>query len=141
MVIDTSALLCILQDEPERRDFNRLIESADFCRISTATFVEASIVVEARYGTDGTRDLDLLMAKAGIEQVPLNEEQAGLARRAFRLYGKGRHPAGLNYGDCFSYALARSLEQPLLFKGDDFTKTDIGPAAGRTQVTNYVKMG
>ncbi len=87
-------------------------------------------MVEARYGTDGTRDLDLFMARAGIVQVPLDEEQANLARRAFRLYGKGRHPAGLDFGDCFSYALAKSMEQPLLFKGDDFSKTDIEPAAG-----------
>jgi ribonuclease VapC len=128
MVIDTSALVAILQNEPERRTFNQLIDSAETCVISTANFVEVSIVVEARYGTDGVRDLDLFLSKAGIAQIPLDEEQAHLARLAFRRYGKGRHPAGLNFGDCFAYALAQSMGEPLLFKGDDFSGTDIARA-------------
>jgi ribonuclease VapC len=127
MVIDPSALLAILQDEPERRTFNEAIESADTRSLSTAGFVELSIVIEARYGPDGVRDLDLFLSKGGIGLVAVDSDQAHLARRAFRQYGKGRHPAGLNFGDCFSYALAKSLGEPLLFKGDDFTRTDLQP--------------
>lgn len=128
MVIDTSALLAILQDEPERRAFNEAIEAAESCAISTATFVETSIVIESRYGADGVRDLDLLISKASIALVAVDAEQAELARTAFRRFGKGRHAAGLNYGDCFSYALAKSLGEPLLYKGGDFSLTDVGSA-------------
>ena len=125
MVIDTSALLAILQNEPERRMFNKAIEAADTRLISTASFVEVSIVIESRYGPDGIRDLDLFLSKAEIELVPVDSDQAFEARQAFRQYGKGRHTAGLNFGDCFSYALAKSLGEPLLFKGEDFSKTDL----------------
>ena len=125
MVIDTSALLGILQNETERRTFNESIEEAGSRSLSTASFVEVSMIVESRYGADGVRDLDLFIAKAQITLVPVDAEQAHLARQAFRQYGKGRHPAGLNFGDCFSYALARSQGEPLLFKGNDFGKTDI----------------
>jgi ribonuclease VapC len=127
MVIDTSAVLAVLQNEPERRAFNEAIEAAERRAMSTATFVETSIVIEARYGADGLRDLDLFIAKAGIDLVPVDVEQANAARRAFSEYGRGRHPAGLNYGDCFSYALAKVLGAPLLFKGDDFVRTDVAP--------------
>ncbi|MBI5441082.1 MAG: type II toxin-antitoxin system VapC family toxin [Deltaproteobacteria bacterium] len=125
MVIDTSAVLAILQDEPERRRFNEAIEAADSVRISAATFVEVSIVVEVRYGAEGLRDFDLFVARAGIELVPVDREQAHEARLAFNRFGKGRHPAGLNYGDCFAYALARTLAEPLLYKGADFAQTDL----------------
>ncbi len=125
MVIDTSALLAILQNEPERRKFNEAIEAAETRSMSTASFLETSMIVESRYGADGVRDLDLLIAKAKVSLVPVDEDQAHLARQGFQKYGKGRHPAGLNYGDCFSYALARSLELPLLFKGNDFSQTDV----------------
>jgi ribonuclease VapC len=125
MVLDTSAILAILQDEPERRKFNEAIETAETRSLSTASFVECSMILESRYGADGVRDLDLFIAKAQVSLVAVDEEQADLARRAFRKYGKGRHPAGLNFGDCFSYALARSLGEPLLFKGNDFSQTDI----------------
>jgi len=125
MVIDTSALLAILQNKPERRSFNAAIESADTRMISTATFVEASIVIGARYGSDGLRDLDLFIAKAAIELVPVDVDQAHEARDAHARFGKGRHPAGLNFGDCFSYALARVLGEPLLFEGEDFAQTDV----------------
>jgi ribonuclease VapC len=83
------------------------------------------MVIEARKGAEGLRDLDLLIERAGVEFVPVDREQGSLARRAFSRFGKGRHPAGLNYGDCFAYALARHLGEPLLFKGDDFVKTDV----------------
>jgi ribonuclease VapC len=125
MVIDTSAVLAILQDEPERRAFNEAIEAAEQRAMSTATFVESSIVIEARYGADGLRDLDLFIAKAGVELVPVDVEHANAARRAFSEFGRGRHPAGLNYGDCFSYALAKVLRAPLLCKGADFAQTDV----------------
>ena len=125
MVLDSSAVLAILQNEPERRTFNEAIETAEMRTISTASFVESSMIIESRYGADGVRDLDLFIAKAQITLVPVDIEQAHIARQAFRQYGKGRHPAGLNFGDCFSYALARSRTEPLLFKGDDFTQCDI----------------
>lgn len=124
MVIDTSVLLAILQDEPERRAFNEAIEAADSRVMSVANFVETSIVIEVRYGAEGLRDLDLFLDRSGIELAPVDVEQAREARLAFSRYGKGRHPAGLNYGDCFAYALARVRREPLLFKGADFSRTD-----------------
>jgi ribonuclease VapC len=127
MVIDTSALLAILADEPERGMFVEAIEAAASRLISTATFVEISIVLEARHGAEGVRDLDLFLNRAEIELVAVDDEQAHAARRAFTRFGKGRHPAGLNYGDCFSYALATVAAEPLLFKGQDFAQTDIEP--------------
>jgi len=125
MVIDTSAVLAILQNEPERRKLNEAIEAAESRSLSTASFVECSMILESRYGADGTRDLDLFVSKAQVSLVPVDEEQADIARRAFRKYGKGRHPAGLNFGDCFSYSLSRVLNEPLLFKGSDFSQTDV----------------
>jgi len=125
MVIDTSAMLAILQDEPERRTLNEAIEAADARSMSVATFVELSIIMEARAGANGVRDLDLFIERAGIELVTVDEEQARTARRAYTRYGKGRHKAGLNFGDCFSYALASVLGESLLDKGDDFRSTDL----------------
>ncbi len=116
MVIDTSALLAILQNEPERRAFNEAIEAAETRLLSAASFVEISMIVESRYGADGMRDLDLFIAKAQLELVAVDVEQAHLARQAFRNFGKGRHPAGLNFGDCFSYALARSVARRFFTK-------------------------
>jgi len=125
MVIDTSALVAILQREPETRAFIEAIESAERCVMSTASFVESSMVIESRYGPDGTRDLDLFISKARIELVAVDEDQAHAARDAFRRYGKGRHAAGLNFGDCFAYALAKVSGSPLLCKGTDFPMTDV----------------
>ncbi len=127
MVIDTSALLAILLDEPERRRLNEAIEAADSRRMSVATFVEVSIVLETRYGAEGVRDLDLFIERAGIELVPVDVEQARVARSAFGRYGKGRHRAALNTGDCFTYALAHVLGEPLLFQGEHFSRTDLRP--------------
>jgi ribonuclease VapC len=127
MVIDTSAVLAILLNEPERRAFNEAIEAAEARVLSAASFVEASIVIESRFGTEGLRDLDLFIGRAGIEIAAFDAEQAHVARRAFSRFGKGRHQAGLNYGDCFAYALAAVREEPLLYKGDDFRHTDITP--------------
>jgi len=125
MVIDTSALVSILQDEAERRSFTEAIERAASRVMSVANFVEVSIVVESRYGAEGLRDLDLLIDRAQIELAPVDLEQARVARHAFTRFGKGRHPAGLNFGDCFAYALSIVLGEPLLFKGDDFPHTDL----------------
>lgn len=125
MVIDTSVLLAILQDEPERRSFNEAIEAASTRVMSVASFVEVSMVVESRYGAEGLRDLDFFITRAKIDLIGVDVEQARVACRAFSRFGKGRHPAGLNYGDCFAYALAIVLGQPLLFKGDDFSQTDV----------------
>jgi ribonuclease VapC len=125
MVIDTSALIAILNAEPERRLFIEAIESTDSRHMSVATFVESSIVIEARHGAEGLRDLDRFVNRGGIELVVLDVEQSQLARTAFSRFGKGRHRAALNYGDCFSYALAMFLGEPLLCKGDDFIHTDL----------------
>jgi ribonuclease VapC len=96
--------------------------------ISAASFVEASMVIEARFGAAGLQDLDLLVSKADIEIASVDAEQALIARRAFSRFGNGRHPAGLNFGDCFAYALAEARGEPLLFKGIDFAQTDIESA-------------
>ena len=93
--------------------------------LSAATLLEVALVIEARKGSLGGRDLDLLISKAKIEVVPVDEHQVGEARRAWRRFGRGRHAAALNYGDLFSYALSRTTGEPLLFKGEDFTRTDV----------------
>ncbi len=128
MVIDTSAIVAILHGEPERRAFIERIETADARRMSVATWVELTIVIEAKYGSPGTRDLDRFTSRADIALVPVDSEQGHLARAAFSRFGKGRHRAGLNFGDCFSYALAMVVGEPLLFKGDDFGHTDVAIA-------------
>jgi ribonuclease VapC len=125
MVIDSSALIAILCDEPERYDFNRKIEADSRRLISTGSVLETSIVLEKRYGEEAYRELDFFILKAAIDICAFDTEQLEIARRAYRQYGKGRHPASLNYGDCFSYALAKQTGEPLLFKGNDFTQTDI----------------
>lgn len=125
MVIDTSALVAILQNEPERGEFTSAIEETESRVMSAVSFVETSMVIESRYGSDGRRDLDLLVRKARLELVSVDTDQAQIARDAFSRYGKGRHPARLNLGDCFAYALAKALDEPLLCKGTDFKRTDI----------------
>lgn len=125
MVIDTSALLAILLDEPERLVFTVAINQADARRLSVASFVEASMVLEARIGPESAGDLDDFLTHASIDVEPATVLQGRLAARAFARFGKGRHPARLNFGDCFAYALAKEVDEPLLFKGDDFAKTDV----------------
>ena len=125
MVLDTSALIALLTMEPESARLAAAVESDATRLISAATVVEAGLVIEARYGPDGGRELDLLIAKAGLSIEAVTAEQADVAREAWRRFGKGRHSAGLNFGDCFSYALAKVSGEPLLFKGDDFNQTDI----------------
>lgn len=130
MIVDTSAILAILLSEKEADEFTECLLKAGDSRISAVSFVEASIIAESRGGDGSVRQLDALMRKVGIAIEPVSEEQALSARQAFSDFGKGRHPAGLNLGDCFSYALARVAGEPLLFKGNDFRKTDILPGNG-----------
>jgi ribonuclease VapC len=129
MVVDTSALIALLSIEPESARLAVAIESDGTRLISAATVVEAGLVIESRYGSVGGHELDLLIAKAGLSIEAVTAEQAEVAREAWRRFGKGRHSAGLNFGDCFSYALAKVTGEPLLFKGHDFTHTDISATA------------
>lgn len=128
MVVDTSALVAVLFEEPERDAFIALLADADDPLISAATLLEASIVVRAKTGHEGIVDLDDLLSAAAVRCVAVDLTQAHAARDAFARYGKGRAPAGLNFGDCFAYALAKTSSRPLLFKGSDFSQTDIAPA-------------
>jgi len=125
MIIDTSALMCILLGEPEAEDCARAI-AADWKRLLSAfSALEAAIVIEAKKGDDGGRELDLLLCRTEIEIVPFEGKQFEVARQAWKNYGKGRHPAGLNIGDCCAYALSKVAGEPLLFKGEDFSQTDV----------------
>lgn len=125
MVIDTSAIVAILFDEPERSRFIHQIKIAEKRLISASTLLECEIVVQARKGISGRNQLELFIHEAQIIVVPFDQAQVNLAIRAWQEYGKGQHPAGLNFGDCFSYALAKATGEPLLFKGVDFVQTDI----------------
>jgi ribonuclease VapC len=125
MVVDTSALLAIFLAEPERKPFLESILQAETRMISTATLLETGIVLEARRGESAGREFDLFVVRANLQIVPVDSDHAEIARSAWRKYGKGRHPAGLNFGDCFAYALAKASGEPLLAKGNDFALTDI----------------
>jgi ribonuclease VapC len=132
MIVDTSALLAILRDEPEARSFAEAIAQATTRRISAANFLEAAVVIDASRDPVASRRYDDLLKAAEIAVEPVTEEQARLGREAYRDFGKGSgHPAQLNFGDCFAYALAKVTGEPLLFKGDDFSRTDVTPATGR----------
>ena len=128
MVVDTSALVAVLLGESERDVLIALLAEAEDPLISAATLVEASIVMLAKSGDAGLADLDELLAAAAVRCIAVDSVQAELARDAFVRFGKGRTSAGLNFGDCFSYALAKATARPLLFKGSDFSDTDITPA-------------
>lgn len=125
MVVDTSAFIAILFAEPEGVAFMAAIAAAEHVRVSAASAFEVSIVAVGRSGPAIESEVDALFARCGAEIVPLNLEHLQWARHAYRIFGKGYHPARLNFGDCFSYALAKATGEPLLFKGDDFAKTDI----------------
>ena len=125
MILDTSALIAILADEADSELYIDAMSRAQHCRISAANFVELSIVIEGQFGAEVLRQCEALFRGAAIVIEPVTVEQAYTARQAFHDFGKGRHPAALNYGDCFAYALAKSSGEPLLFKGEDFKKTDI----------------
>jgi ribonuclease VapC len=128
MIVDTSAVIAILYGEPETRDFVERIHAADVCRISVANHVELAMVVESQLGPDGARQAEAFLRRAAVVVEPVTLEQGEFARQAFLDFGKGRHRAGLNFGDCFAYALAKATGEPLLFKGDDFALTDIRAA-------------
>ena len=125
MVIDTSALLAIFLAEPERKPFLDSILQSETRMISAANVLETGTVLEARRGESAGREFDLFLVRANLQIVSVDSEQAEIARSAWRKYGKGRHPAALNFGDCFAYALAKSSGEPLLAKGTDFVATDI----------------
>jgi len=128
MVIDTSAIVAIAFNEPEAPLFEQRIAEDPIRLISAATILEAAMVIETRLGEAGGSELDLWLHRIGVEIVAVEPEHADQARRAWRRYGKGRHRAGLNFGDCFSYALAALSGEPLLFKGNDFSETDVRQA-------------
>lgn len=129
MIVDTSALVAILRQEEDAAAFARILERADGALMSAASYLELSIVIDGDRNPVASAAVDDLIAVARIEIAPVTAVQARLAREAYRRYGRGSgHPARLNYGDCFSYALARDRALPLLFKGDDFPHTDIIPA-------------
>jgi len=129
MIVDTSAMVAVLFEEPEMPVIAQAMELAEECRISAANFLETCIVIDGRRDPVVSRGLDDLMTTAGIVIEPVDEQQALLARAAYRDFGKGSgHPAQLNFGDCFAYALARHKGEPLLFKGADFTHTGIASA-------------
>jgi ribonuclease VapC len=125
MIVDTSALVAILYREPEAASFVECIHYAETARVSVANYVELSMVVESQLGPDGMRQAEAFFRRAGIIVEPVTVEHGELARQAFLDFGKGRHKAGLNFGDCFAYALAKASGEPLLFKGNDFSQTDV----------------
>jgi ribonuclease VapC len=132
VIVDSSALVAILRDEADAAVFTAAIENAWECRISAATFLEAAIVIDGTRDPISSRRLDDLLRAANITIEPVTELHAHIARQAYRDYGRGSgHPARLNFGDCFAYALARTTGETLLFKGDDFRHTDITPAIGQ----------
>jgi ribonuclease VapC len=128
MVIDTSAILAVLFDEPDQPLYNEAIAASAVRLLSAVTRVELSLVIEGRKGEAGRQQLDRLLVLTGAEIISVTPQQAGIAIDGFRRFGKGRHRAALNIGDCFSYALAIATGLPLLFKGNDFVHTDIRPA-------------
>jgi ribonuclease VapC len=128
MVLDSSAVLAILQGEPEAGAFALSIERAERVLISAVSVLEVGIVIESRRGAEGAGDLDAFLREGLVEVAAFDADQTALARQAFRRYGKGRHPAALNFGDCAAYALAKVSGEPLLFKGNDFSHTDVARA-------------
>ena len=125
MILDTSPLIAILAEEPDSEVYIQAISRAPRCRMSAGNFLELSIVIESQFGADVLRQCDALFRRVGIVIEPVSVEQAHIARQAYHDFGKGRHPAGLNFGDCFAYALAKATGEPLLFKGEDFGRTDV----------------
>lgn len=128
MILDTSAIFAMLYEEVEAPVMETALAIKGECAISAATLVEAYMVCEARGGAEGAARLDALLPRVAARIIPFTAEHAALAREGWRRYGKGRHPAALNLGDCFAYALARARNEPLLFKGDDFAQTDVKAA-------------
>lgn len=129
MILDSSVLVAILQEEPEAPSLlETLAGHRGLLRLSAANYLEAAIVIDRNGNAELSARLDALIAKLGIEIAPVSTEHASTGRAAYRAYGKGNHPARLNFGDCFAYALAKATGEPLLFKGDDFVHTDVTAA-------------
>jgi ribonuclease VapC len=125
IVVDSSALISVLLGEPESQQISTAILEADERQVSTFSILESNIIAFSRKGQRGQLDLDALFQELDLTAVPFDAEQAQIARQAWNRFGKGRHPAALNIGDCCSYALARSVGAPLLCKGNDFSQTDL----------------
>jgi ribonuclease VapC len=128
MVIDTSALIAVMTGEADADCYERAIDRDPKRLMSVASILEATIVLENRFGHEGPGELDGLLRRLPIEAVPVDSDQLEWARYAYRTYGRGHHPAALNFGDCFSYALAKTAGERLLYKGSDFSRTDVRSA-------------
>ena len=128
MIVDSSAIVAILRLEPEAAQFTRLISDTTDVRISAANALESCIVIDQQGDPVASNKFDDYMKRGDFQVVPVTEDHVWVARQAYREFGKGNHPAALNFGDCFAYALAKTSDEPLLFKGDDFSQTDIKPA-------------
>jgi ribonuclease VapC len=128
VIVDSSAMVAMLLEEPEGHRFDVAILKSAVCKMSSAGLLESSMILQARKGPDGVRDLELLIVRFKLEIAAFTESQARIARVAFERFGKGRHPAQLNFGDCMAYALAKETGEALLFKGTDFGKTDVAVA-------------
>lgn len=128
MVLDTSAIVAILRDEADADVYREAVERAETLRIGAPTLLECEIVARQALGDDGSTDLDSFLTALEVRVEPFGRREADYARYAYRNFGKGRHPAGLNYGDCLTFATAVAHNEPLLFKGDDFPKTNIANA-------------
>jgi ribonuclease VapC len=129
MIVDSSAVIAVLLDEPERTVFQPILETSASAKMAAPTFLETSMVLASRSGTEMLTLLDRLRLEIGLTVLPFTEGHALVARRAFLRYGKGRHAAGLNFGDCISYAVSKVEGEPLLFKGKNFHLTDVEAAA------------
>ena len=126
MILDTSAIIAVLTQEPDARLYTDAVDAAEICRVSATTYVEAAIVIDSKHQSIGSRKFDDFFRRVPIDIVPVDAEQARIARAAYRDFGRGSgHRARLNFGDCFAYALAKAADEPLLYKGDDFAHTDI----------------
>ena len=130
MILDSSAIVAVLRAEPEAPGFARAIESAQRRHVSAVSYVEAAVVIDSGRDAVASRRVDDFFRASRIEVESVTPKQAEIARQAYRDFGKGRHRAGLNFGDCFAYALAKEMDEPLLFKGDDFRHTDVEVAEG-----------
>jgi ribonuclease VapC len=125
VILDSSAIVAVLRAEPEAREFSRAISSAERCHISAANYLEAAVVIDSTKSAISSRRFDDFFRASRIAVEAVTPRQAEIARAAYRDFGKGRHKAGLNFGDCFAYALAKEMDEPLLFKGTDFDRTDV----------------
>jgi len=128
VILDSSAIIAILRAEPEARDFAQMIISAEECRVSAINYVEAAVVIDGAKDAVASRRFDEFFRVSQIAVEVVTPRQAEIARQAYRDFGTGRHKAGLNFGDCFAYALSKEMDEPLLFKGHDFRHTDVESA-------------